>query len=134
VFREANKTPERLGCADDGFGFTPRVVGIVLDFIPESIYGDHANVGTLSGEACNGSFIVEAGQRESGEDKDNMFKSKEPHSTRGTGGIEYAMHGMFDLLPTLFTWVLMLIFGLGLPVINVIGTKDILHDTFADDF
>jgi hypothetical protein len=55
------------------------------------------------------------------DDEDNILHGEKPHGTGGTRGVEDAMHGMLDMLPSTFAGVLVLVFGLGLPVIDVIG-------------
>jgi hypothetical protein len=132
VFGEANKTAKSLQRMDDGFSLTARIMGIV-HLISKSIDRDHADVRALSREAREGGLVVERRKGQTIEDEDNVLHGKETHGTWCTRGVEDTMHGMLDMLPTTFAWILMLVLGFRLPIVDVIGPEDIL-DEVADDF
>ncbi len=113
----------------------------IINRLVETIIRDHANVRNLAVDHTERCLAIERWGRESIEDVSDILKTKIPHIRWGIGGVHGAVDGAFDILPSAFSMILVLVVRLTLPIRDDKGAQDVvgsftdfIRTTITDEF
>ncbi len=112
VFGESSEVAKAFRRSVDRLSLGGRVIMGVVYRLVETIIRDHANVGDLTVDHAERSLAVEGWGREPVENVGDILKTEVPHVRWGVGRVHRAVvDGMFDILPAMFSMVLVLVVG-----------------------